>query len=168
MTGESRPPPTSHPVPFLERHKDPSGRPDETVAVALAYDPAAGDEAPRVVASGKGYVAEQILELAFAHGVKVRQDADLVHLLAAVDLDSEIPIEAFIAVAEILAHVYRANGQAVPTASAATTTAGAGATATSDAVSPTTRAPTAMASGSPLPDDASSGPPSSIRPQEPS
>jgi len=66
---------------------------------------------PRVVASGRGCVAEQILEIAFANGVKVRQDADLVEILAAVDVDSEIPIAAIAAVAEILARVYEANGR---------------------------------------------------------
>lgn len=61
-----------------------------------------------------GTVAEQILNLAFAHGVRVRQDADLVQILAALDIDMEIPPEAYAAVAEILVYVYRANGQDVP------------------------------------------------------
>lgn len=50
------------------------------------------------------------MALAFANGVKVREDADLAELLSAVDLESEIPLEAFTAVAEILSYVYRANG----------------------------------------------------------
>lgn len=83
------------------------------VAVALQYDPNQAD-APRVVASGKGNLAEQILNLAFANGVKVRTDPDLAQILAAVEVDTVIPIEAFAAVAEILAYVYRANSQAVP------------------------------------------------------
>ncbi len=88
----------------------PSRRPQRPVAVALTFEP--GQEGlPRVVASGRGFVAEQILELAFANGVKVREDADLAQILAAVEVDSEIPIEAIVAVAEILAHVYQANGQ---------------------------------------------------------
>lgn len=83
--------------------------PRRQVAVALRHD--RGDEAlPRIVASGHGAVAEQILELAFASGVKVRTDADLAEILAAIDVESEIPIEAIAAVAEILAYVYRANG----------------------------------------------------------
>ncbi|MDA8230556.1 MAG: EscU/YscU/HrcU family type III secretion system export apparatus switch protein [Magnetospirillum sp.] len=83
--------------------------PREPVAVALSFDPAIAN-APRVVASGKGFIAEKILEFAFAHGVKVRTDPDLAQVLAAVDVDSVIPAEAFLAVAEILAYVYRANG----------------------------------------------------------
>nr|WP_247894327.1 EscU/YscU/HrcU family type III secretion system export apparatus switch protein [Azospirillum sp. B510] len=69
---------------------------------------------PRIVATGKGTVAEQILELAFANGVKVREDADLVEILSAIEVDSDIPVEAIAAVAEILAHVYRANGTLPP------------------------------------------------------
>lgn len=88
-------------------------RPARAVAVALHYDPDRPD-LPKVVASGRGSVAEQILELAFANGVKVRTDPDLAEVLAAVEVDTVIPVEAFVAVAEILAYVYRANGRAAP------------------------------------------------------
>lgn len=98
------------------------------VAVALQYDPEIAD-APRVVATGQGAVAEQILNLAFAHGVKVRTDPDLAQILAAVDVDSIIPVEAFAAVAEILAYVYRLNGQAPPTPSSAPESGGSAASA---------------------------------------
>jgi flagellar biosynthesis protein len=94
------------------------GRKRPAVAVALHYDPDEAD-APRVVASGRGAIAEQILELAFAHGVKVRSDPDLAQVLAAVEVDTVIPVEAFVAVAEILAYVYRANNETVPVKSAA-------------------------------------------------
>lgn len=93
----------------------PSRVPARQVAVALEYDPQVAG-APRVTASGKGAVAEQILQLAFANGVKVRTDPDLAQVLAAVEVDTIIPIEAFAAVAEILAYVYRANSQPVPAA----------------------------------------------------
>lgn len=81
----------------------------QSMAVALGYDSPSGS-APVVLASGRGAVAEQILQIAFANGIKVREDADLAQLLSALDLDSEIPVEAFAAVAEILAYVYRATG----------------------------------------------------------
>ena len=84
----------------------------KTIAVALEEQP--NNAAPRVTASGRGFVAEQILQIAFANGVKVREDADLVQVLAAVDVDSDIPTEAYAAVSEILAYVYRANGQIPP------------------------------------------------------
>lgn len=90
-------------------HNRSTGKGSTPAAVAVRYEPESGS-APRVVAKGTGAVAEQILEIAFAHGVKVREDADLVDILSAVELDSEIPLEAFAAVAEILAYVYRANG----------------------------------------------------------
>lgn len=70
-----------------------------------------GEEAiPKIVAAGYGKLAERIVDLAFQNGVKVREDADLARLLAAIELDSEIPSEALVAVAEILAYVYKANG----------------------------------------------------------
>lgn len=75
-------------------------------AVALTFDPA-DPEIPTVTASGRGAVARQILEIAFANGVKVREDPDLVEILATLEVGSEIPVVAFAAVAEILAHVYR-------------------------------------------------------------
>ena len=56
-------------------------------------------------------MAEQILELAFAHDIKVREDAELVEILSLLDVDSPIPLEAFAAVAEILSYVYRANAE---------------------------------------------------------
>ncbi len=80
----------------------------EAVAVALRQERET-DDAPKVVGSGRGRIAEQILEIAFANGIKVREDADLAQLLSSVDVESEIPLEAFAAVAEILVYVYRAN-----------------------------------------------------------
>lgn len=99
----------------MSQDKKPPFPPDvpKTIAVALEEQ---GDKAPKITASGRGFVAEQILEIAFANGVKVREDADLVQVLNAVDVDSDIPTEAYAAVAEILAYVYRANGQ-VPSSS---------------------------------------------------
>ena len=82
-------------------------------AVALSDQGKSGTR-PRVVASGHGGVAEQILQLAWANDIKVREDADLVEILSAIDVESEIPIEAFAAVAEILSYVYRANADLIP------------------------------------------------------
>lgn len=88
-------------------------KPQRPVAVALSYE-LGQPGLPKVVATGRGHVAEQILEIAFANDVRVREDADLVEILAVLDLDSEIPVEAIVAVAEILSHVYRANGKLPP------------------------------------------------------
>lgn len=80
------------------------------VAAALAYDPKRAS-APRVTAAGGGPIAEQILALAKANKIPVHVDADLARLLATIEIDCEIPVEALVAVAEILAYVYRANGK---------------------------------------------------------
>ncbi|HEX9703434.1 MAG TPA: EscU/YscU/HrcU family type III secretion system export apparatus switch protein [Rhodospirillales bacterium] len=85
----------------------------QRVAVALAHE-LDDTRPPKVVAGGRGRIAEQILEIAFAHGVRVREDADLAQLLSAIDVDSEIPVEAFAAVAEILTYVYQANNALRP------------------------------------------------------
>lgn len=74
-------------------------------AIALAYE--TGDLAPKVVAKGKGIVAEQIIALAKEHGVFVHESKELVSLLMQVDLDDHIPPSLYIAIAEILAWIYR-------------------------------------------------------------
>lgn len=79
-----------------------------SVAVALK-DEVTKKSPPIVTASGRGSMAEKILQIAFDNGIKVRQDADLAEILSAIDIDSEIPVEAFTAVAEILNYVYMEN-----------------------------------------------------------
>lgn len=89
---------------------------NEAVAVAISQglgESATPDTRPRIVASGHGAVAEQILQIAFDRGVRVRRDGDLAEVLSALEIESEIPLEALAAVAEILNYVYRANGQAL-------------------------------------------------------
>ena len=89
-------------------------------ALALTGAPGRDVSAPaRIVAKGQGALADQILELAFAAGVKVREDADLVEVLDAIEIESEVPLHALAAVAEILTYVYRANGAAEAAANAA-------------------------------------------------
>jgi flagellar biosynthesis protein len=74
-------------------------------AVALTYDP--GDGAPRVVAKGRGLLADEIIARAQAAGVFVHESPELVSLLMQVDMDARIPPELYIAVAELLAWLYR-------------------------------------------------------------
>jgi flagellar biosynthesis protein len=81
------------------------------LAVALKYERDKSD-APVVSAKGKGYMAQAIIELAEQHGIEIRKDEDLVHLLEKLDIDTPIPLEAYAAVAEILSYVYRANDAA--------------------------------------------------------
>lgn len=83
---------------------------DRRQAAALGYDPDAED-APRLLASGSGELAERIIGLARRHGIPVREDPDLVAVLSRLDLGQEIPPELYRAVAEVLAFVYRVNGR---------------------------------------------------------
>lgn len=79
-------------------------------AAALRYD-RAKDGAPRVVAKGRGHVAESIIAVAREHGVPLHEDPNLAETLNALDLETDIPPELYRAVAEILAFIYRLNGK---------------------------------------------------------
>lgn len=74
-------------------------------AIALAY--ATGEYAPKVVAKGRGVIAEQIIARAKEHNVFVHESKDLVALLMQVDLDDHIPPALYQAIAEILAWLYK-------------------------------------------------------------
>jgi flagellar biosynthesis protein len=101
--------------PYEYRESDGRLRPQASQTQAVAIEYARGvDDAPRVTASGKGAIADQILAIAFDRGIKVREDAELVEMLSLVEVDSPIPLEAFTAVAEILAVVYQANALKKP------------------------------------------------------
>ena len=79
-------------------------------AVALKYE-VEKDSAPRVVAKGRDFIAEKIIETAKSHNVPLYEDKNLVQVLEALDLDTEIPPELYRAVAEVLAFIYRLNGK---------------------------------------------------------
>ena len=79
-------------------------------AVALHYDPK-DPKVPTIVASGRGALAEEILSIAFANGVRVRQDKDLVEMLSVLEVGAAIPVAAFAAVAEIMTYIYRQTNQ---------------------------------------------------------
>ena len=72
-------------------------------ASALKYE---GVGAPKVVASGRGLVAERIIAVAREAGLPVREDAALAEALAGLDVDREIPEDLYAAVAETLAWAY--------------------------------------------------------------
>ena len=79
-------------------------------AVALQYD-MEQHNAPVVIAKGQGEIAQKILEIAKEKEIEIRQDKDLVQILKTVDINEEIPLEAFYAVAEIISYVYKVNGK---------------------------------------------------------
>jgi flagellar biosynthesis protein len=75
------------------------------IAVALAYH--SDQAAPQVVAKGRGIIAEEIIKRAKESGVYVHESAELVALLAQINLDERIPPQLYVAVAELLAWLYR-------------------------------------------------------------
>lgn len=74
-------------------------------AVALRYD-TSKENAPRIIAKGKGVSAEKIIELAYENNLPIKKDADLVEMLSKVELDREIPEKLYVAVAEVFRFVY--------------------------------------------------------------
>ncbi len=77
-----------------------------TKAAAVQYDQRT-DDAPKLVASGEGYIAERIIEIARQADVPVVEDAALVSALLVLELGEEIPGELYEAVAKVLAFVYK-------------------------------------------------------------
>lgn len=87
--------------------------PKKQTAVALK-DKKGQEDIPSIAAAGRGKIAEKIIQLALENDIKIREDSDLAEMLAKIELDSPIPSEAFVAVAQILSYVYRANGEPNP------------------------------------------------------
>ncbi len=84
---------------------------ERALAVALAYAP--GDAAPKVVARGRGLIAEEIINRAKSHGVYVHESPELVTLLLQVDIDEHIPPQLYVAVAELLAWLYQVEEKGI-------------------------------------------------------
>ncbi|MEZ0343629.1 MAG: EscU/YscU/HrcU family type III secretion system export apparatus switch protein [Caldimicrobium sp.] len=80
---------------------------EEKLAVALKYEPEKG--APEVVAKGKGYLAELIINIAKEKGIPIKEDSKLVKELYKLELNKPIPQELYQAVAAVLAWAYRLN-----------------------------------------------------------
>lgn len=81
-------------------------------AIALAYE--TGDLAPKIVAKGRGLVADQIIARAREHGVFVHESKELVSLLMQVDLDDHIPPALYQVIAELLSWLYQLEEQHAP------------------------------------------------------
>ena len=80
------------------------------MAAALTYD-SRKDSAPKLIAKGRGNIAEKIIELAKKNNIPIQSDPDLVQILSKLDVDEQIPVELYKAVAEILAFIYSANNR---------------------------------------------------------
>lgn len=82
----------------------------DKLAVALEYERGTRS-APRVTAKGRGEVAQRIVEVAEAHGIVIESDPLLAEVLSEVELDDEIPVELYEAVAAVLAFLLRATAK---------------------------------------------------------
>ncbi len=98
--------------PRQQLQEEPETNPDvPQQAVALKYD-MEQDRAPKVVAKGRGHVAENILAAAQQNSIPVYQNKTLVSMLMALDIDREIPPELYRTIAEVMAYVYRIDKKA--------------------------------------------------------
>ncbi|CAH2717046.1 Flagellar biosynthetic protein FlhB [Neobacillus rhizosphaerae] len=79
-------------------------------AVALSYE-ASKQMAPKVVAKGKGNVANNIIEKAKKHQVPIQEDPSLVELLSQLQINEAIPEQLYDAVAEVFAFIYSVDHQ---------------------------------------------------------
>jgi flagellar biosynthesis protein len=85
-----------------------NGRNKTEKAVAILYDQQKAP-APKIVASGQGLIARKIIETAREAGIFIKEDPDLLELLAKIPVGEEIPQELYQTVAEVLAFVYSVN-----------------------------------------------------------
>ncbi len=79
-------------------------------AVVLSYEQNM-DDAPKVTASGKGFIADEIIERAVEHNIPILEDPSLVELLGELDINKKIPEELFQVVSEVFAFIYRTDKQ---------------------------------------------------------
>lgn len=79
-------------------------------AVALGYNKK-NDNAPKVLASGAGEIANNILRLAREHDIPIKEDPDLVEILSKVEVNQEIPQNLYKAVAEIFSFLYKVTNK---------------------------------------------------------
>lgn len=75
-------------------------------AVALGYNKER-DNAPKILASGKGELANNIIQAAKEHNIPIKEDKDLIEILSKIDINQEIPPNLYKAVAEVFSFLYR-------------------------------------------------------------
>jgi flagellar biosynthesis protein len=75
-------------------------------ATALGYTPES-DSAPVVLASGRGRIAEQIIEIARVNQVPIHEDPLLASTLSKININDVIPPELYTVVAQVFAYIYR-------------------------------------------------------------
>ena len=77
-------------------------KPNKT-AIALSYDQE--ERAPKIIATGKGYLADKIIQKAQEEDIPLHKDADLANTLSKLEIGDEIPPELYSVVAEVLLFV---------------------------------------------------------------
>ncbi len=94
-------------------YDDNNSNKSKKTAVALkSYDEESKSfKVPKIVATGHGKIAEKIIEIAQNNEIEIKEDTNLVQMLETLDVGSEIPTEALIAVAEIMAHIYKVDNR---------------------------------------------------------
>ncbi|MBA1438720.1 MAG: EscU/YscU/HrcU family type III secretion system export apparatus switch protein [Epsilonproteobacteria bacterium] len=75
-------------------------------AAALKYD-ASKNAALILTAKGEGKTAQKIIEIAKAHDIPIKEDADLVEMLSKIELENEIPPNMYKAIAEVFRFIYK-------------------------------------------------------------
>ncbi|KAF0133480.1 MAG: flagellar biosynthesis protein [Candidatus Saganbacteria bacterium] len=84
---------------------------NKKAAVAMQYD-VDKDKAPIILATGKGPIAEEIIRLAEDNKIPLYEDPELAELLSKLELDTEVPPELYVLVAEVLFFVYQLDRMA--------------------------------------------------------
>lgn len=79
-------------------------------AAAVGFDPSK-DVAPKILAKGKGALAEQIIKIAQEHNVAIEQNSELVDILTLLEVDQYIPIEIYSIMAQILSEIGMFNDE---------------------------------------------------------
>ncbi len=77
---------------------------------ALKYD-MDKDDAPKIVAKGKGKLAEKLLEIAAEHDIPIRENQDIIEILLHLNIGEEIPPELYQVIAEILSFIYQLENE---------------------------------------------------------
>jgi flagellar biosynthesis protein len=85
--------------------------PGQKKAVALSYQEKE-DTAPRVIAKGKGILADSIIEAARKNDIPVQEDPSMIEVLHKLEVNEQIPEELYLAVAEIFSFIYQVDKHA--------------------------------------------------------
>ena len=86
-------------------------KPSDRSAVAIKYD-IDKDAAPVVMAAGKGPLAEEIIRIAEENRIPLFEDRKLAQLLSKIEIDTEVPPELYVLIAEVLAFIFKLDQMA--------------------------------------------------------